>query len=227
MVQKKSLGGVALTLPENAFAHYKFNETSGVTAFDELSGSRDMTGSVATMWSAFSRNGDRSIYSVDIANFFTMTTADGNLILNNNEFSVCGWCYTPDTNGINMVSKGSLGDLGKRVFRVDNTTPSRYLVGNQVGDWATTGYASSDLHPISTWHHTSWVFKTNPGELLVYIDGVLVYNPTYTSTGFIQEATQPFKTGSDFLDMGGYLNNLVLYDRALDIVEVNQVMNVT
>jgi hypothetical protein len=215
-------------LPPSPFAHYKFNETNGLIANDEY-GLRNMQGSDTNMWNGLSRNGDASIYSLASSSFFKLNTIDGNLILNKGAFSYCVWCYSVD-GSISPMSKGGNAGGSNRVFRVDRANAPRLLVANQTGAWATTAYAPADTTNIANnWFHFALVLSTNPGLAKMYVNGILKYSVSYTSSGFVQDDVWDFATGSQSISggIGGYLNNLVLYDRVLSELEINEIMNKT
>ena len=63
----------------------------------------------------------------------------------------------------------------------------------------------------------------------LYIDGVWQYTDTYTRTGFNPANTKATTASgkASNTNNGVFLDELILYDRVLDLAEINQVMDNT
>lgn len=210
-------------------AHWKLNEGSGTTAIDSSGAGKSGAllhgatwGSDATRASFVSFDGtdDR------IATPFTYALGDSD------SFTWAWWAKRTGTgaNGALMVGNryphGAPGEL----FEFIKFTPSEAQFANTDTTGTIEKYNYADL-PLNTWRHYAMVKSGNSYQW--YVDGVEQGSPvtfSYNETVFI-----PFSIGGDddnatpggresehFL---GYIDDVVLYDRALTAPEIQGVRN--
>ena len=215
-----SVGDASPHAPTNGLVGYwKFDEESGTTANDSSGQGHHASGQniVNTDWVAGKKGGAVELDGVNKR--FYYADADDDLLFENASFTAAVWFK-------------SKSDAGWRLFgKTDFVSPWIVGVGSQLDgvaglytrtqtdDWsANFGFNVND----NQWHHLAWVFNISDNLIYYFIDGNAV--GTSPLNGGTWGPNQPFYIG--FANVGapnytnGFLDELRIYDRALDDQEI-------
>jgi len=209
--------GVGLGLATAAHAQpigwWKFDETSGGTAFASAGG---IDGAL---------NGDATFVTGVSGNAMRVTTAGSGYVNFGNNFALMGTSYTLSF-WLNSTSTATDQIV---VGKHRATSVSGYFVGmNQNGPYGATNRAwayqgsTPGNQPISTtvvndgaWHHVAVAYNVGTGAHSIYVDGGLAED-TRSAVG-MSSASAPFMVGGIFTASG---NPLATYNGMVDDLQI-------
>ncbi|WP_309397941.1 LamG-like jellyroll fold domain-containing protein [Cerasicoccus maritimus] len=208
--------------PEGLAAQWQLNETTGLVAFDSANlHDGDLYGDVS--WTrngkhlgAAEFDGDNDWIEVMDSDAF-----DGDAVTISCWFSP----RTLDANPRGIVSKRQTYTQ-QRAFSIF-TWHSNQLYIDIGSERFATGYVVTDQH---RWHHLSVVFDgaLSQGRLKLYVDGELEFEAQPNATAIADTSANLF-IGSLNANYGttfdGFIDDVRFYERALDSVEINNVLD--
>ncbi|MGB0722193.1 MAG: LamG domain-containing protein [Gammaproteobacteria bacterium] len=157
----------------------------------------------------------------------------GTLGIGSGSSTVATWVRIPlaNTNGL-----GSTERVGIVLGNYNSTPNSNWELhgAGQMRMWWDNGsinqYGTTDLRD-DQWHHVAWVRDTALNRITMYIDGVI--ERVITGAGTDINFTSAHRIGGDNRDGGGgpsfhgHLDDLRIYDEALDIADVGLLASMT
>lgn len=204
-------------------AWWKFDETSGGTAFDSV-GSVNGVLSGANTFVTGGVSGNALSNPLGANNFVTMTNTFGFV---GGSFTASAWIKTTSTSSSNTVilSKHTTNSLNGWMLRLNRDTANYGQVG-QASFYvsASTGNTPAGTTTVTdgSWHHVAGVYSG--GVASIYVDGVF---QAQRSTGLNANAA-PFMVGGVRLQNGtftgafdGLIDDAQIYDRALNGSEIS------
>ena len=198
-------------------AHWKLNEITGTTLADEM-GNYDATYQTTPMQSGGSNMGN-SIIVYDAGHQADASTISE--INNASAMTITAWIRRWDNNDYMTVGKGMSSD--------DATGIEVYSDGKVYFevDGASNNYGEITLND-AVWHHYALVFdgtlSGNSNRLKVYVDKTL-QSLTFTGTipATTASAADEFIIGGYAGSGGGYIDEVRVYDRALNATEISEI----
>ena len=198
-------------------AHWKLDEITGTTLADEM-GNYNATYQATPMQSGGSNTGN-SLIVQDLSHRADASTISE--INNASAITITAWMRRWKTNEVLTVGKGMVSNDatgieiysdGKVYFEIDGNS-------NDYGEITLNDAA---------WHHYAMVFdgtlSGNSNRLKAYVDKTL---QSLTFTGTIPATTastaDAFTIGDDAGGYGGYIDEVRVYDRALNATEIGEI----
>ena len=193
------------TLP---IAHWKLDETSGITAADAVGG-HDGTLINGPTWTS---GQDAGAVDLDGINDYIDVPHDDNLSLNS--FTISGWIRAREfVNFQIIINKGAQSNYFVQ------TTGNELHFGFYNGSWITFTSSSANLQ-INQWYHFAVSFDDSSGTASIYLDGSLIQTGTTTLSPLPNAAnlTLGRSTFGDYWP--GQLDDIRLYDSALSASQI-------
>ncbi len=148
---------------------------------------------------------------------------------NNQEFSVSAWVRPATISGTYsyIISSHYAGSTEVQGYCLRIYSDNIYFA---VKDESATRYASSDTISAGDWYHIVGVYRhtegaTYPYKIELYVNGELAGQNTYLEA--ITSCTADFYIGCNYVSgstinypFNGDIDNIMIYDRALDISEI-------
>ncbi|MCD6303505.1 MAG: LamG domain-containing protein, partial [Planctomycetes bacterium] len=147
-------------------------------------------------------------------------------ILGTTARTVSAWVKTTVDNG-GIASWGTNASTNKWVFRVQTSNGQAGAIRTEVNGGYKVG--STDIRD-DQWHHVTAVLpagSNNVNQVLLYVDGVLEGTSAVQGHGLSTTSGIDMMLGNDHNNnhFNGLMDEVYLYDRALDANEIQQVMN--
>jgi hypothetical protein len=218
--------------PSDYIAYWKMDEGTGNMAADTSSFGRDGTlknGLDTTGWTADAapssfENG--AALSFDGVNDYVSLPA---FDVDNNAVTLAMWVKLDELpNAIVGSSYAGLFDSQQDAFVLyedDKTDELRFKVTDADGTAERPGIKASDLDT-SEWHHITGVYDGDNGKAYIYLDGQL--KDTHSNSGLTgvvkpgQYAALGRNGASSTYYFDGMMDDVRIYDRALDVEEILQ-----
>lgn len=221
-----SIKGLAQAPTNGLVAYYGFE--GNANSHNGLSNMTNMTGTAVTYLSGGNGTGQAANFN----NSALQTTAISSQI--NNEFTICFWQYNPVAQVQPYATRFEL--FGSSFYRNDGNAGNQSIANISISNGSWVGPNMSQILNNSTWQHIA-VNYTTSGFFNVYVNGVL--DPTFSqnvtfanlykyntifSIGGGADGTGNFMASKAFK---GYIDEVYVYNRALNSAEINQVKNNT
>jgi len=204
-----------MALPTFAFGdlvgHWKFDETSGLTASDSsaTNNAGTLTNMAGTEWTGGMVNGALAFDGVDDE----VRISDNAAYSFGDYLTLAAWVKMPTaaTGGdVGVISKFAGGDLEFN-FRINSTGYINFW-GSQLGSSIIgAGITSAAALVDNTWTHVAGVY--NDGAMTVYIDGA-------QSGGLLPGSALPLWDGSSDISIGAYSAGGANFPGTIDDVRI-------
>jgi O-glycosyl hydrolase len=151
----------------------------------------------------------------------------------NGEFSVTAWVNgdgSAQTLNAGIVARGYLGGEEMTLDEGANGTDLRFEVGNATGT-ASAATSTINLQADTGWHFLAGVCDEANGNVLFYLDGVLVGQAAIpVGSGITNASSVPLSIGAratsatsgNNLQFVGKMNDVAIYNYALSVSQVDQ-----
>jgi hypothetical protein len=209
---------------------WNFDEGSGTTVSDLSGYGNDGTLVNNPTWrcaeddSDYTPSGQGCALEFDVADDYVEVANNDSLNFKANDFTISAWVKSTSTetgNNNGIVYKKTTGmpyDNGYRLNMPNGTFNLRIGDGEEYDELVTnSGYNNEK------WHHVAGVVKRDD-ELRIYVDGISRANKSTTLTGDIDNTLNLgigtlIAGGSKYHLFYGSINDVRIYDRALDSVQ--------
>ena len=159
------------------------------------------------------------------------TFKPGAKIGNNQSFTVVFWAKPDDVEEMGMVL-GSWDTDAVRYFFV-GVDQSKWIWGFG-NDWQVDDSEAPPSLPVATpsqWQHVAFVYNYDDNEVILYVNGIEKYRKTYVGEGFFPDLLIDLgavldQTGNSLFPFEGTLDEIAIFNTALDICEIREIYNV-
>ena len=149
---------------------------------------------------------------------------------NDTTFSISAWINVDNINTFNPIVTvyGSTAATRKYIFRTTNTNELQFIVYDESGVLTAIPTKSNAL-TAGTWYHV--VAIANGGNFEIYLDGTSVATGTGSNANtdatadLIIGSRDDYAVGSSVNNFNGKIDQVRIFDRALDAGEVEQLYN--
>jgi len=211
-------------------SHLRFNEGSGITAYDSVSSN---TGTLANSptWNSSANCVSGSCIQFGGGNYVSITDLEGLSTVADNSFTIGAWSKIFDKSDYHTIIRRdnyyNQGSENRRVINIETHKTTGY-VGFGLYDGTGYGVVGNIDRTDNKWHHFMGVYDAINKNMYLYVDGVLEgsslnigvtsYN-TMRSPWTVGTATPYYPHGN----MSGLIDDVRIYNYALSPAEVNQV----
>ena len=225
-----TLGGVApgSTLLNGIQAYYKFDETSGTNANDEI-GSIDGTLANGASFTATGKI-NNGVYIADAGDQVSM---GNNFNFDyNDDFTYSVWIKRVSIGGIKMIMS-KYATANKSMFMFFNSDKIEFNLLNVSGSNALTIKTANSYTDTSGWHHYLLTYdgtSHNAAGTKLYVDNVLQTWGTIAKDALTATIlnTAPFELGNrntNSFGLFGHMDEFGVWDRVLTVDERNELYN--
>ena len=226
-------------ISQGLISHWSFNEGNGNILHD-FGGSNNDGTFVLPTWAGVPAGNtrNRSLYFYTGAQSYVSVPFNSTLSPNTGDWTVSFWIFYSGATGDYPQIIGSRPwnagkDIGWSICisSVSSQMCSHFTDGStgwdvDGGGSIYTAGASASTTTLSSWTHWVFVFSRSTSQLLIYRNGVLdaTRNPTWP-TGAVNITSNVYigrdVLGGNFRQFGGYMNEILVYNRALSSAEAS------
>jgi hypothetical protein len=209
----------------NFISWWKFDETSGTTAYDSAG-----TNNGTVYGAAWTTGKIGGALSFDGINDY-VNLGDLDVIVGSNPFTIAGWVNPNLISGSNreILAKASGTNSNQNQVSIRLTSAGKFQGGFSNGSVTGNTITGASTIPLSTWSFLvfSWDGTTNPAGMKLYVNGAL--DATRQSTcSSIQNLNYPAfigaysNAGSPLNYFSGLIDDVRIYNRVLSASEILQ-----
>jgi hypothetical protein len=209
----------------NLVSWWKFDETSGTTAYDSAG-----TNNGTVYGAAWTTGKIGGALSFDGINDY-VNLGDLDVIVGSNPFTIAGWVNPNLISGSNreILAKASGTNSNQNQVSIRLTSAGKFQGGFSNGSVTGNTITGASTIPLSTWSFLvfSWDGTTNPAGMKLYVNGAL--DATRQSTcSSIQNLNYPAfigaysNAGSPLNYFSGLIDDVRIYNRVLSASEILQ-----
>ena len=228
-----------VNLTDGLTAHYDFETGSG-TVLEDLIGVNDFAMSSitwnGTSYPTYNNSGDGSNYSIQFDGVSDEGISNIELITVDADYSICGWLYTPNATPTAIFLSQMQNSVRNKWDFLIKIVDGRLLFEKRTADASTDADETGGAITENAWVQWCAVYDESvgldgspdylDGALTLYIDGVFANN-TVTDQNLNGWATAEVEIGFPVatVEFEGKLDELKVYDRALNATEVSVMYN--
>lgn len=211
----------ALATMPGPVAHWKLDETSGLTAVDSAGG-HDGTLSNGPAWAA-GANGGAVEFSDDSQ---AIIAAHDETLSINDYLTLTAWVHADQFNSDQVILHKGTSNSDHTFYLGTSNTEIIFGLSPDGGGWNAISSGSSALQ-LDTWHHVAVTFNNAGDCVAFYLDGVKIAEQATTITP--QTNTADVRIGRNHSADGwpGRLDDVRIYDRVLGADEIQSLYYAT
>ncbi len=211
--------GLVITSAANAelVGWWKFDETSGDTAFDSSGNGNDGTITGTGQWDPDGMRGGALGFDGSSGNYLLIPNSGDLTLINQGDFTITMWFKQDVVTGIaNLLQQTDVGGTGRTLLLADAATGIRTYLGG-------TSTVSGVIEEAGVWYHVAMVVTEEGATDTIhfYIDGQATGTPAAVGS---EDCAGDFLIGTDKGLAGRWIDGLVddfrLYNHALSEAEV-------
>jgi len=207
-----------LVSPESSVvARYDFEENQGIIVKDTSGNEKHGTFQSGTVWDS-GKNGRGMTISGGNGVAIPKPITDQTIF--DQEWSILGWVNITDDGATQYLMNGIV--LGCRIIHGSTNNLLLYL-NDGVDDYYKYGSSAGLLDGLG-WKHVAFVFRNSDAYIKIYVDGVdrTGTGPTGGATPEPEDLQSTWYIGED---VEGSLDDVIVFDRALEQWEVQEIFN--
>ncbi len=211
-------------------AHWKLDETSGVTAVDSVGGNDGFLNGNAS-WSTGAIDGGLAFDYANGEDYVEIPNSPGLENVQEGDYTLAAW-FRPDstppgTGGDNDANYGILIKAGWH-NGLYYTNDNRFALDQVFDDNSSIGLLSGNTFNPGSFHHVAGVVDRSSGTMSLYVNGQLEDTQSFTpGTAAREYGTEPWRIGIAYAGAAswgwpadGVIDDARIYDRALSAAEV-------